>query len=375
MFAESSQPAGTVTDFVDFWAASRLLLNGGNPFSPREVLELQRTVGYRDSKPLLMWNPPWTLSFILPFGALPYLPSQLLWLIMHVLFILISVQKLWAIYSQKKQKSYLPLVVTLTFFPCWFVVLLGQISPLVLLGIVGFLHFEKKRNDFIAGLTISLISVKPHLIYLFWIGILFWILHQRRWMIAVGAIAAGSIVATLPAIIDPAVYAQFIEMYRNPGRTTPFDLPAPSLGSLLTLLVPHSNFPIQFLPPFLSICWLGRYWAHHKGCWDWAEQMPILVLVSLTMSAYAWTYDYVVLLPAVVQGLVYAIHGPPGRAWYRNWAVVLYGIINGLHLSLRFVLFSDYYFFWYAPALLVTYLGVRATPAKLIQPGSPSFSN
>ena len=87
-----------------------------------------------------------------------------------------------------------------------------------------------------------------------------------------------------------------------------------------------------------------------------AEQIPILLLVSLTMSAYAWTYDYVVLLPAVVHGLVFATRAPRNRAWYKNSAVVLYVITNVLYLGLRFVLLSDYYFFWFAPALLVIYL-------------------
>src|SRR6185437_3770123 len=110
-FAEPPEPTDAVTDFIAYWAASRLLVNGGNPFSPRAVFELQKSVGYNKPKPLMMWNPPWTLSFILPFGGLAFFPSQFLWLILHVFFILISVQKLWVIYSQTEQKSYLPLVV------------------------------------------------------------------------------------------------------------------------------------------------------------------------------------------------------------------------------------------------------------------------
>jgi hypothetical protein len=49
---------------------------------------------------------------------------------------------------------------------------------------------------------------------------------QRRWRAAFGAIVAGLIVAGIPMIIDPAVYFQFIDMYRFPGRSTPFELPA-----------------------------------------------------------------------------------------------------------------------------------------------------
>src|SRR5437773_1475166 len=123
---DASSPS-IVTDFVDFWAAARLLLNGGNPFSPTEVLELQRSVGLVESKPLLMWNPPWTLSFVLPFGAMDFQLSQFFWLLLHVFFILLSAQKLWVIYSHVERKSYLPWIAVLTFIPAWFVLIIGQI--------------------------------------------------------------------------------------------------------------------------------------------------------------------------------------------------------------------------------------------------------
>src|SRR6266545_3516826 len=169
------------TDYAAFWAGSRLLINGGNPYSPVEVFELQRSVGISASKPLLMWSPPWTLSFVLPFGAMDVLFSQFSWLLLHVFLILVSARKLWVIYGQSERNSYLPWIVTLTFIPVWFVLILGQISPLILLGIVGFLHFEKKKSCFLAGVSTTLIAVKPHLVYLFWIGLILWTWNQRRW--------------------------------------------------------------------------------------------------------------------------------------------------------------------------------------------------
>lgn len=347
------------TDYAAFWAGSRLLINGGNPYSPVEVFELQRSVGISASKPLLMWSPPWTLSFVLPFGAMDVLFSQFSWLLLHVFLILVSARKLWVIYGQSERNSYLPWIVTLTFIPVWFVLILGQISPLILLGIVGFLHFEKKKSCFLAGVSTTLIAVKPHLVYLFWIGLILWTWNQRRWRVALGAILAGIVVSAIPAIIDPAVYSQYVEMYRNPGQSTPFELPAPSLGSLLTLSVPHGNLPIQFLPPLLGTLWFLWHWRRYKDRWDWSEQMPIVLLVSLVLSAYAWTYDQVILLPAVIQGLVWSTR--KDAPWYRNWLLLSYGTINALYLVLKTVLVSDYYYFWLAPAFLLIYSSYSRT--------------
>ena len=142
---------GVPTDFVDFWAASRLLVNGGNPFSPAEVLQLQQSVGYREPKPLLMWNPPWTLSFVLPIGFLDYGLGQFVWLLLQVFFLLLSAQRLWAIYSPTARQPYLPWIAAFTFVPTLMVLIIGQITPLVLLGVVGFLYFERKDQSSLGG--------------------------------------------------------------------------------------------------------------------------------------------------------------------------------------------------------------------------------
>ncbi|MGZ8464867.1 MAG: hypothetical protein ACXWXT_04935, partial [Candidatus Binatia bacterium] len=49
----TAQPAG-VRDFVEYWSASRLLLNGGNPYAPDELLQLQRSVGWDSGAALIM---------------------------------------------------------------------------------------------------------------------------------------------------------------------------------------------------------------------------------------------------------------------------------------------------------------------------------
>ena len=76
-----------VRDFVEYWAATRLLLTGNNPYGPQELFDLQRSVGWTDSIPLLMWNPPWTLSFILPFGLASFDVAQFLWLLLNIFIV------------------------------------------------------------------------------------------------------------------------------------------------------------------------------------------------------------------------------------------------------------------------------------------------
>jgi hypothetical protein len=50
----------------------------------------------------------------------------------------------------------------------------GQISPLILLGVTGFLYFTHSCRWTLAGCCTVLISIKPQLLYLFWPILILW---------------------------------------------------------------------------------------------------------------------------------------------------------------------------------------------------------
>src|SRR5438128_10829613 len=76
-----------VKDFVEYWAAGRLFAAGGNPYSWDAMLELEKSVGMetylsedtREEMPLLVFNPPWTLAFLMPFPRASSALSQPVW--------------------------------------------------------------------------------------------------------------------------------------------------------------------------------------------------------------------------------------------------------------------------------------------------------
>src|SRR5262249_15787502 len=55
-------------DYVEYWSAGRLCATGHNSYSREELLDLQQQVGWTESRALMMWNPPWTLPLVMPFG-------------------------------------------------------------------------------------------------------------------------------------------------------------------------------------------------------------------------------------------------------------------------------------------------------------------
>ena len=56
-------------DFIQYWTAGQLFLDGKNPFDWDENFKLQKSLGWTYSIPLVMKNPPWLLAWLYPLMA------------------------------------------------------------------------------------------------------------------------------------------------------------------------------------------------------------------------------------------------------------------------------------------------------------------
>jgi hypothetical protein len=361
-FAAVTQPSAVqgVRDFVEYWGASRLLLNGGNPYSPAELLSVQKAAGWSSAAPLIMWNPPWIFPFILPWGWLDFNSGQFVWLLVQVGCVLIAAQALWRVNGMKEQAGagrWTAWLLALTFVPTGFVLILGQITPLILLGLTALLYFERKENWFGFGAAIAILSIKPHLIYLFWIVLVLWIWQRKQWRVALGAGLAGICAAVMPLLFDSQVYAEYFALHRLEGITQPFEWPAPTLGNVVKFFFHFDSVGLQLLPSLIAVVWVIYYWRRHQQDWRWSEQLPLIVLVSVTSNFFVWTYDQVILLPALIQAASWLVR--QRLPWYRSIAALLYIVINLAHAMLRCFVAEELWYFWLAPALLIAYLVYR----------------
>jgi glycosyl transferase family 87 len=343
----------TARDFVEYWSAARLFLQNRNPYSPDELLVLQRTAGWTGIQPLVMWNPPWVLLFVVPFGVLSFTAGQFLWLLFHVCLILISTQLLWRIYNLG-ESSRLSWVVALSFVPTVFVLIIGQIAPLVLAGLAWFLYSERKQNYWIMAAALILLSIKPNLLYLFGLVFLLWLFEKHSWRLFLPTALLGLIAVLAPVLFDTTIYSEYLALYGATGVSKPLDWPVPTLRNVIRIFFGADQRWLQFGPTVIAVGWAIYYWQQNKNHWRWREQLPLLSLVSVTSSIFVWTYDHVVLLPAIVEAAVWVIRSP--KRWHSYWAARLYLAINACHLLLRFWLAEELWYSWLAPALLINYL-------------------
>ena len=126
-------------DFLQYWAAGRLNATGGNPYDADQVIELQRGAVRDEDRPTFMWNPPWVLALVMPFGLLPMRTGQLFWLLAQFAAVVWSADVIWRTYGGAAKYRPAVWAGALVFYPVMYLILLGQSGGWLLLGLAGFL--------------------------------------------------------------------------------------------------------------------------------------------------------------------------------------------------------------------------------------------
>jgi hypothetical protein len=344
-----AKTGGLLSDFAEYWAAGRLNVSGGNPYDPERILELQKEIGWTEPEPVRMWNPPWSLTLVTPFAILPYSISAALWVIVQSLVILFSADLLWRFYSGKSSHRWVAWVFAFLFFPTISLLKAGQIGAFILLGVAGFLRFNKKKNWWVSGIFAALIAIKPHLIYLFWVALFFWAIDRRYWKFFLGLGTSILSATVLSWAINPGLIRQYLYAMGEPDF---INWATPTLGTVLRILFGPDKIWLQFMPPLVGFIWFLGYWPTHRRNWDWAKEMPLLLLVSLVSTAFGWGFDQVVLLVAVIQVCVWMFYR--GRNKDRAWTILSYLGINALAAFFPFK--NEFWFVWMAPCFLIWYM-------------------
>jgi len=102
--------------------------------------------------------------------------------------------------------------------------------------------------------------------------------------------------------------------------------------------------------------------GHDGRDWQWVEQIPLRLLVSVATTPYAWFFDQVVLLPAVLQAAA-RVSARPVRKWLGP--ALAYIGINVLTLGLILVHRTLFWYVWTASSWLLLYLVTMRRGATL----------
>jgi hypothetical protein len=230
--------------------------------------------------------PPWALPIILPLGyAESYPNAWLAWVVLLAAAVVLSTRWLSSVYAVDQEFKKAQILLPFTFIPCLVCLKYAQIAPLLLLGAAGFLFFSSRKLPILAGMFLALTSFKPHLVYLVWLAVLFDAVRQRSWKVLTGAFSAIGLLTAVAAAIDHKVIGE----YRESARL--FALYPSAGGAILRQAFAHNYALLQFVPPVFGLAWFIYYWQRHRRSWDWRQQMPLILAVSMLTTAYGWAFD------------------------------------------------------------------------------------
>ena len=69
------------------------------------IEQLERAAGTEET--VLMWNPPWALPLVLPFGMLDARPAHLLWLLVQFAALAVSADCLWRFFGGAAERRWI----------------------------------------------------------------------------------------------------------------------------------------------------------------------------------------------------------------------------------------------------------------------------
>ncbi len=346
-------------DFLNSWSASHLLVTGGDPYSFDALNHLNAQVAPERGITEPAWNPPWLVVALAPVGLLPYELAARVWLLINIVTLACVPLFIWrwlAYPGAQRPPAWL-VMVGLAFAGSLVQIAIGQITIVILLGVLLCLAGLRSGHDGWAGAALVLSLGKPHLIYLALPLILIWAAVHRRWRVWLGLIAAtvlGLIIATLLSPIWPGSYLHAL------GSNDFFVKLNATLGGFAKAI--WGTDALRYLAVFtlFLLPWLVRL-SDQRGL---LTGVNVALLISLPLAPYGWSFDQIMLLPAITQIVFWITRTTDERqrTAYAGCLIAIYVLM----LVMKLLGWGDYYFVWVPLTLgalyAVLYRAQRAQP-------------
>lgn len=214
MIQDPAQRTGT--DFIAFYTAGK----AANQWGPDQAYDTsnqhniqQKEVGFAlQPNQILLYN---HLPFLIPIlqllASADYSTAFSAWALFLLTLYGLALYLLWkSLAWESPQNRWILFLGALEFYPLFASILNGQDSAFLVLGTACCLYFLNKNQDFLAGIGLSLATVRPHIIIILALPFLL-----KRQKVFAGAILGSGILALFSLLlIGPHGAAQFIEILK-----------------------------------------------------------------------------------------------------------------------------------------------------------------
>jgi Glycosyltransferase family 87 len=286
-------------DFFTFWLAGRLVLQGGNPYSPYQWVAGHHEFG-------VTWIPnqayvyplPLSLLFV-PLGSLSLKQAYIAWVAITELMILAALALL--LFTRPRSQSvkfFVPLLVGIIFFrPTILTLFNGQISGLLLLLLAGTAFLWEKGKWELGSLLMPFLMLKPNIgaPVLVFIGL--WLLFQKRYK-SILVIAAGLLVLLVIGLLQNHRWVMDYWAIGNAKVTETFG-GSPTVWGLGALISHNQSTGTLLVGSLAALLILfGFFYSaiRSRAILGPLDMLALVVTVTLLVTPYTWTYDQLLLV-------------------------------------------------------------------------------
>jgi hypothetical protein len=129
--------------------------------------------------------------------------------------------------------------------------MMGQTTLFAMLGFVLFLYLHR-GNPFLAGASLWLCALKPHLFLPIGVVLVVWVVATRSYRLMMGAMFALAATSLLATIVFPAVWTDYAQMFKSSGVAAD---QVPCLSVALRVWLSPGTLSLSYLPTALSCIW------------------------------------------------------------------------------------------------------------------------
>lgn len=347
LFPISLPPGAGDGDFQAYWSSAYLFAHGMD-FSDSDLMgNVERSLTNWDKpETLYAWYSPIGNVILLPFILIPFNTAAYYWLILNIIVLFSSTMLIW---GDTDSRKWIPLLAVFSFSMTIISLVFGQINTLEVLGLALFLHFIRTDRRYLAGGSLVLTTIKPHLVVLTLPILLLDLLRRKEWKVLTGFF----LVLVFCILILFAFYPPWLQSFWTvvtSGMSTVRQ--TPGINGLLVLVGEYTfGKLIWLIALFGGVLW----WLKDGQDWNRRTFIDLSVTLGLIVSPIGWSYDQIMLVYPILSMLAWIAEGELSKPSSLTILTLLI-VTNLISYRQRVYVLSDVWFFWVPLVFLGLYL-------------------
>lgn len=299
-------------DFSEYWAAFKIAQGGGDSYDPAGIFAAEKALGWVESEPLMMWNPPWTLPLLAPLFMLQFDLAVKVFAAFNIISLFLVAGIFWLRNDGRREWLPVYLIFGMLFFPFLESLFLGQLGWAHSLLFIIFICLYGKRYDLLAGVFFALLTIKPHIYYLYFIVGPLVAIREKRFKLLYGFVLGMASLLFLTMIVVPEALFAWIKLVffsegERGGAVSVWSYSVPTLVGVVKLMLTSEDglaplWPMVVIPGTASIVAVmtvikskgsdhDQFSRRQFGRRRWFRSELSLLFISILTSPYGWIFD------------------------------------------------------------------------------------